>query len=292
MNPAYPLLTILTYSFLYLSVIFLWIPVFKKIPLWALILAVSTVCGLLGNRLEPISIVFILLLFMFTHYLQNQQSPGWARVLSALALFFLGGALEMHLLPGFHNLQVLDKVHISEHGIPFSLYLNFDKTLVGIVILGTLHSLITSQDEWRKMFKIMLPLACLVIFIIALLSFLFNFVSFDPKLPDSLLIWASTNLLLVCVAEEGFFRGFIQQYLSLLFDRIKYGDLLAILIASSLFGLAHYSGGGLYVILAMVAGMGYGFIYVRTKRIEASILTHFLLNLVHYLLFTYPALST
>jgi len=41
----------------------------------------------------------------------------------------------------------------------------------------------------------------------------------------------------------------------------------------------------------LVAGIGYGWAYRRTGRIEASILTHFSLNSLHFLLFTYPALA-
>lgn len=46
------------------------------------------------------------------------------------------------------------------------------------------------------------------------------------------------------------------------------------------------------MLLAFVAGMGYGWIYYRAKRIEASILTHFTLNFLHILFFTYPALTS
>jgi len=56
--------------------------------------------------------------------------------------------------------------------------------------------------------------------------------------------------------------------------------------------LAHYMGGNNYILLATVAGVGYGWVYRHTGRIEASILTHFSLNSLHLLLFTYPALAT
>lgn len=286
-----PLTTLLTYGFLYLTVIFLWIPHFKKIPVWGFMLVSSILFGLISKRIELISIVFILLLACFAHCLQNTKLSLIIRVLSAVALLILSSGLELHILPGFHNLQVLDNVKISENGIPFSLYLNFDKTIVGIFILGILHPLITTKNEWVKMFKAIIPGLFLLIPIITCLSFLFHYVQFDPKLPGSLLIWSCTNLLFVCVAEEGFFRGFIQKYLSLAFQNNKYGNLLAVSVASILFGLAHFSGGILYVLLAFIAGMGYGFIYFRTQRIEASIITHFILNLIHFLFFTYPALA-
>jgi uncharacterized protein len=63
---------------------------------------------------------------------------------------------------------------------------------------------------------------------------------------------------------------------------------VALLVASALFGLAHFGGGWLYVIAATLAGLGYGWAYLRTKRIEASMFVHFALNATHFLFFTYP----
>ena len=62
-------------------------------------------------------------------------------------------------------------------------------------------------------------------------------------------------------------------------------------VAAGLFGLVHAGGGPTYVVLATLAGVGYGWVFLRTGRIEASILTHFALNAVHFLGFTYPALA-
>jgi uncharacterized protein len=141
------------------------------------------------------------------------------------------------------------------------------------------------------MFKAMIPRALVIIFIVAILSFSFKFVGFDPKFAQSFPIWAATNLLFVCLAEEGFFRGFIQKYLCLTLQRVSYGSAIAIILASILFGLSHFMGGTRYVMLATIAGIGYGWIYWRIQRIEAPIISHFSLNLVLFLFFTYPALA-
>ncbi len=142
------------------------------------------------------------------------------------------------------------------------------------------------------MVKAAIPRAIVVIFVVACLSFLFKFIWFDPKFSDSFFMWAWTNLFFVCLAEEAFFRGFMQKYLCLVLQRVKYGALIAITLSSILFGLYHYAGGTRYMLLATVAGLGYGWVYFRTQKIESSILTHFSLNLVHFLFFTYPALAT
>jgi uncharacterized protein len=281
----------LTYFLLYLSVLCLWLPRIKHVPLWGVIFALATGVGLLTGHVGLIGLTWIMLFGLVAYALQYSKSSVFVRALSAFGLLLLGIGLQVHVLPGFYNLCVLNHVQMSEQGIPFTLYLNFDKTTVGIFILGMLHTLIRTKKEWFSMLKIMLPLACGLMFIVGCLSFLFKFVTFDPKIPNDLFLWASTNLLFVCVAEEGFFRGFIQKYVCLALHQVKFGNMIAIAIAAVLFGLAHYTGGVNYMMLATVAGLGYGFIYFKTGRIEASIITHFLLNLTHILFFTYPALA-
>jgi membrane protease YdiL (CAAX protease family) len=44
-------------------------------------------------------------------------------------------------------------------------------------------------------------------------------------------------------------------------------------------------------VLAGLAGLGYAVVYQRTMRLEMSVLAHFTVNAVHFLLFTYPALA-
>jgi membrane protease YdiL (CAAX protease family) len=46
-----------------------------------------------------------------------------------------------------------------------------------------------------------------------------------------------------------------------------------------------------YVLAATVAGLGYGWAFLRTGRIEAAIAVHFAVNAVHFLLFAYPRLA-
>src|SRR3569833_2966401 len=93
-----------------------------------------------------------------------------------------------------------------------------------------------------------------------------------------------------CVAEEAFFRGFLQESLTLRLTPIRHGHLVAWLAASALFGIAHAGGGAGMVLLAAVAGLGYGWVYLRTRSLGAAVLAHFSLNAVHFLLLTYPRL--
>ena len=118
-----------------------------------------------------------------------------------------------------------------------------------------------------------------------------NYVRFDPKIPPYLWLWMLSNFFIVCMAEEAFFRGFVQKELSIFLQSTKGGQWLAIIVGAISFGLLHYSGGPIYIALSTVAGIGYGYAYMKSQRIEAAMLTHFLVNLTHILLFSYPALA-
>ena len=114
------------------------------------------------------------------------------------------------------------------------------------------------------------------------LSLLFGYVHVDIKIIPLFFVWAWTNLFFTCMAEEGFFRGFVQKHLVALLGKYRYGSETGVGAASLLFGLAHYAGGAKYILLATVAGVGYGWAYYRTQRTEAGILTHFMLNSIHF----------
>lgn len=282
----------LCYGFLFLSVVLLWFPGKRKIPNWGLSLLVSTLFGLFSRQLEWSALISMLLFAVAAYYSQAPKTSCDWRLGATSLVLFLSFALAIHQLPGFNSLQVLDHVYFTTDALSYSLYLNFDKTIMGIFILGLGQALITRKKDLIVVLKQTLPKAINVILVVMILALVLNFVRFEPKFSGSIFIWALTNLLFTCVSEEALFRGFIQKKLTERFSEIKGGAYLALFAASFLFGLVHYPGGKKYVLLATVAGLGYGWIYRVTQRIEASILTHFGLNLIHFLFFTYPALAS
>jgi membrane protease YdiL (CAAX protease family) len=254
-------------------------------------LMASLTLGLLSQQLKLICIIPIILLSIAIHYSQIKIISNYIKTLSFLMVVLLSIGLAAHLFPGFHCVVVLNQVHISKDAVTFSMAINFDKALIGIFILGLSHDLISNENGWVMLFKIAILQTVITIIIIVSLGVILGFIHFDPKFPKSTFLWIITNLLLVSVAEEAFFRGFLQRNFSKIMERIICGNYLAILCASVLFGLSHYIGGAKYMLLATTAGIGYGLIYDKTKRIESSIITHFGLNLTHFLFFTYPMLA-
>lgn len=178
-------------------------------------------------------------------------------------IFILSLALQGHFIPGFHNLLALSAIQFTPDAVPYTMYLNFDKITTGLIIIGLTLKLTNNQKEWKNLFQQVISKSSTIILIIAL-SITFNYIKFSPKFPQYLWLWMINNLFFVCVAEEGFWRGFVQQSLSKL--KYQYAEYFAIFISAILFGICHYQGGTKYIILATVAGVIYGWVYKTNQK--------------------------
>jgi membrane protease YdiL (CAAX protease family) len=168
--------------------------------------------------------------------------------------------------------------------------LNLDKPLIGFWLL-----LVCPWIIGRHSFMQAIKAGALTLTLTALVTLggasLLGIVEWSPKWPPQAWLWINNNLLLVTLVEEALFRGYIQGGLSRRLQHLHYGEHLALLIASLLFGLAHWGAGCEWVLLATLAGVGYGLAY-RFGGLAAAISTHFGLNLLHFGLFSYPMMAT
>jgi membrane protease YdiL (CAAX protease family) len=115
-------------------------------------------------------------------------------------------------------------------------------------------------------------------------------VRFEPKLPGITLAWSLHNLFFVCVLEELVFRNYLFEGLRRRLGQRKHAIFHAAAISSLVFGLTHFRGGPALILLATLAGGAYTFAYVRSG-LAAAVLSHFGVNAIHFLLFSYPALQ-
>lgn len=286
------------YLILGLAVLSLWVA--RSPAIWGSLLGLSALFAFLADRLAPTGLLlgagFLALVHLYFRP-RKKFKWVWGLLLSVLAL-----GLGSHLLPGFRNWKVLEAA-VSAGAPAIPLYLNFDKAFVGIALLGMGSLPLSRPRQFLEVSKSSLRLifiACLTLLGLALFS---HSVALDLKWPSFAPLWLAVNLLFVCVAEEAFFRGFLQRELCALFDKYGFGNrsfklggykaghLLGWVMASVLFGFAHYRGGVVYMGVSAVAGLFYGAGLLKTQRIEASILTHFVVNAIHFLAFTYPFLT-
>ncbi len=87
------------------------------------------------------------------------------------------------------------------------------------------------------------------------------------------------------IPEETLFRGFLQNFL----ERLTGRALAALLLCSVLFGIAHLNNGPVpdwrYALLATLAGLAYGWVYLKTRRISAAAVTHALVDVTWSMFF-------
>ncbi len=280
--------SILTYGFLSFAIISLWIK--KNSIVWGGFFTIAITFGFVSHRVEFLGIVLTVILGGAIYSYFNLNIKNYAKAGLACFIVALAVSLSHHLAPGFNNWKIVSQVQLSPNSIPYSTYLNFDKTLIGFFILLWGIQLARTKEDWQKIIKTTLPVFALGAVVMLPASYSLGYIRWDLKVPSFLALWAAKNLLFTCVAEEALFRGFIQKEFLRIFQDKPWGVPVAIFIASLLFGLDHFWGGPKYVLLATLAGLFYGTAFYKTGRIESSILFHFSLNLAHIIFFSYPAL--
>jgi uncharacterized protein len=273
-----------TYVSLLLAVVTLWVGPRVWIPL----LSAAIVLGYLAGVLHGPAILWIVVFAGICAEYRRAKTPV-RKGLAAAGLVLLALALGMHVLPGFRNFLLLEGVVLSPGAAPYTMYLNFDKTLVGIGILaGCGHVLLRKAEDWSRALRRAAPILIANIVVVAAIAMAVGYLSWQPKWTPLFWVWAASNLFFTCLSEEAFFRGFIQRELGAALQGRPYADGIAIATSAILFGLAHFAGGATYVALGIVAGLGYALVYHRTRSIEMAMLAHFALNATHFLLLTYP----
>jgi membrane protease YdiL (CAAX protease family) len=285
---------ITTFLLLGLSICAVWSPSIKlggrQIAPWIVLFICALGSGLFLGFLKPAAIVELGVFVICAYLSKNATANSWQRILFSSITLIGALALAMHLLPGFNNPVIISNFKFSADAAPYTQYLNFDKGAVGLVLLAFLCSRSRTVADWKKTLHKTYPVAIATTTVVILTAVMSGFIKLEFKVSSYTLTFLATNLLFTCVAEEAFFRGFLQDRFATSLTRFRHGGAIAIVLSSVLFGLVHAGGGTTYVFFATLVGFGSACAYAITKRIEAPILTHFILNAVHFIFFTYPHL--
>ena len=214
-----------------------------------------------------------------------------AAVIAAHALLVLGSAaLFLHVVPGFNNPVLVFDVVLGTGAQPYTKYLNYDKGMAALLLLALYAPDRTATDRGSRPSAFLWRFGLLVGVMLAL-TVVLGYVRWDAKLPSWWPAWLWSMAFLTALPEETLFRGCLQTWIERGLGPSNRATVASVVIAGTVFGIAHAGGGATYVLLSSVAGMGYGWIYASTRSLAMSTLAHTGLNTVHFLLFTYPALA-
>ncbi|MEM6316910.1 MAG: CPBP family intramembrane glutamic endopeptidase [Bacteroidota bacterium] len=188
----------------------------------------------------------------------------WWQLLAALVVTLLG-----FYLYGMED-EVANANLLGRVGIPLSF-------LVATWILYKKRPLTATAFQWQPTFTRLVPLGTLILFSITYVSSeLMTFLpSYDAMLASYREMFANISpiglliggVIVGPVCEEIIFRGIILEGLSK-----KYRSTVAIGISALIFGLVHLQ--PLQIIGAFVAGLVFGWIYLKTQSLWIVILLH------------------
>ena len=263
---------------------------------WATALLAAVVAGYLTDALHGLAAVWIALLAALAFVYQRVRAAlppkPFSQAFAGLVFFVYASAMGLALLPGFDRVELVAPVVLSAGAAPYAIAVGFPKVVLGILILGLINPvLVRSWKELAQLLARALPVFAVTALVAVGALLLTGYTSFAPKWTALFLLFAPINLFFTCFSEEACFRGFVQEELSRAGSPPALAAGVALTVGAILFGLAHFAGSLDYMIVAFVAGLGYGWAYMRTRRIEAAIAVHFGVNAVHFLLFTYPRLA-
>ena len=263
-------------------------------PLWHYLMALSVVSGYFQGYVNLYALLSTGLYVVLYYCVQNTKRAIIRAILSTV--FIVSSlALALHWVPGFNNLPIVIDERITSDAIAFTLYANFDKAMAGLFLCAYFYSnkkALKADSNKAGPLNVKQPIFIIIATVLASLTaaLTLGLVSFNPKVPNFWLAFIAINLLFTCVAEEALFRGLLQTKLSQIITSTRLA-LLAPIMTAAVFALAHIAGGFNYVLVSFIAGLGYGYIFYKTQRLAWAILCHWLVNVCHFFLFTYPMLS-
>src|SRR5471030_559675 len=104
----------------------------------AALLAAQILFAFVSEIINPMGLLSIALFWgICTLHWRHLSS---IKLLNALTLYFIIAiaiGFASHMIPGFHNLRIFSGLVISPSGAPFTMYLNFDKTIAAVILAAT-----------------------------------------------------------------------------------------------------------------------------------------------------------
>ena len=283
------------YLFLYLccfSSFLLWVIQSKKPALFIAFIAITL--GFFFKSIYYPSLIIVLIFFLLCKLFTKISEFNLKKFIFLGIIFFLISIIMTRKIPFSNEIPIFTNIQLSEISSQFSMGINLEKFICALIMASFLIPLARSWMEWKTIFKeFFFPFIILTLILITP-AILTHFVKFNFKISMNTILFSLDSLFVVSFAEEVFFRGFLQNNIQLIMDKLfinknKIVYILPILISSIIFAMFHLYGGYLLAAFAFIASIFYGYAYQKSSKIESAILVHFCFNLVHFVFFTYPS---
>lgn len=214
-----------------------------------------------------------------------ENARGWKKAAAFVLAALLMLAVNSGLVPGNDPINLLPAYSDSAGN---QIFVSFRPAKAAIAM--TLITFMLVRPQPLKRADLPATAVAIAVPFIAGLLLLGPSLKFNATIATAALI----NLLVVCIAEEGFFRWVLQRGLTQWmhqWGRWQVGRWLPVLLVALLFTTLHTGWAASPVLLALVgvAGLGYALLWQIRKSFWACVLTHWGVNLLHMTLLHYPS---
>lgn len=265
---------------------------FFKVRIYLTALLALVTAGLVVADLVPL--LNGLLLVPFALGLCLLSRPVSTRLLLGLILLptvFMGFFIAMYRPSGFNYPLLSQAESLYPGGERWMLFVNFSKGLGGCLVVlwlgsvGYARSRIAANGAFPSGMDWLLAIGGALI-VLGVANVLFG-VAWQPKIANDLLAFLVVNLLVTVLAEEAFFRLLLQDQIAR-FCKAKVAIWVSVALVALLFSVSHSGAVGPAFFLYLIAGTVYALVYTVTRRLTVSVVTHFSVNVGHFVFLEYP----
>lgn len=269
----------------------------KRTPVWwTLFLIASAASGYHYGILSQTALQLIAG-FWTSCYLAFYSRSRVLRVPAYFVVIVLVCMILLNYFRGFLPWAPMINLQLQNRAIPFTHHIDYAHALIGLCVLGMgAAPLIRRSPEWAIAIKDSFPIILMGIFALCTIAYNDIAIAMHFHWNGYVKFWVLCQLFFVCIAEEAIFRGMIQAPLTRLFDRWMFfkfhlGVWLAFFLTTGFYIVRHAYEGYHMMVYSSIAGLFYGYAYLKTRRIEASIFVHLIFSTVDLLAFSYPMLT-
>lgn len=256
------------------------------------VLCVSFILAVLGFSAYTVFVLHSLLVVGMCGYTWGlARLPPIAFVVWWI-VFIVGMACALYRPPGFHYPLLFSVEALHEGGKPFAQYLNFGKLLAGLLVFSLLLRIPLKQRVFTPQRRNAMFLIAIMVGGVLGLGFTILDMEIHIKPVQWILIFGAANLIATCMAEEAFMRLLLQREAQRLIQKFSQNvitvEVIPLLLTTLIFVLTHTAPTLEMTLVYGIAGFFYGLLYTLTKNVYYSIALHFLVNILHFSIFTYP----
>lgn len=211
-----------------------------------------------------------------------ENSSGWKRAAAFILAALLMLTVNSGLIPGNEHISLLPPYSDTDGN---QVYVSFRPAKAAIALTVVVFMLLRPQPLKRADVPVMT--VAILLPVGAGMALLGPSLKFNATIAVAALV----NLLVVCIAEEGFFRWVLQRGLTQWLQNRGHWKWLAPLLVTLLFTTLHtgWAASPLLLVLVGIAGLAYALVWQLRESFWACVLTHWGVNLMHMTLLHYPA---